>query len=220
VTPAQVLHERMPCDDRLRGLTGSQSAHRSESVFELAVIGFDRIVGMLFNVMPRRRDQLLEHGRVDRGASVTTSLGVTLNLVSAPWKNRRAVAASRFAETSTSMTCPFWSIARYTYRQTPLTFTYVSSTTQRSPDAWRANLAASDSSGVNRCTQPVHGDVVDRDPALDQELLDVAIGQAVAQIPANRHHDHFRREPEPSKRRGWRGPRTTATRRPHTSSLP
>jgi hypothetical protein len=45
---------------------------------------------------------------------VTTSLGRTFNIVKARWKNRRAAFASRRAETSTSMTCPNWSTARYT----------------------------------------------------------------------------------------------------------
>ena len=45
----------------------SQPAHRSQPMFELAVIGLDRIVGVPFDVMPRRRDQFLEHGRVDGG---------------------------------------------------------------------------------------------------------------------------------------------------------
>ena len=56
-------------------------------------------------------------------ASVTTSVGRTFNVASARRKNRRAAAASRRAETSTSMTWPSWSTARYTYRQTPLTLT-------------------------------------------------------------------------------------------------
>jgi hypothetical protein len=43
--------------------------------------------------------------------------------------------------------------------------------------------------------------VVDLDAPLGQQLLDVAIGQAVAQVPADRDRDHLRREPEPSKRR-------------------
>jgi hypothetical protein len=42
----------------------------------------------------------------------TTSTGITFNLVRARWKNRRAVAASRRVETSTSMTCPCWLTAR------------------------------------------------------------------------------------------------------------
>jgi hypothetical protein len=49
---------------------------------------------------------------------VTTSPGVTFSVDSARRKNRRA-SASRRAETSTSMICPYWSTARYTYRHTP-----------------------------------------------------------------------------------------------------
>ena len=66
VSAAEVLYEGVPGDDCLCGPIGSQSAHRSEPVFELTVIGFDRIVRVSFDVMPRRRDQVLEHARIDR----------------------------------------------------------------------------------------------------------------------------------------------------------
>ena len=66
MSAAEVLHEGVPGDDHLCGLVRSQPAHRSEPVFELAVIGLDRIVRVPLDVMPRRRDQLVEHGRVDR----------------------------------------------------------------------------------------------------------------------------------------------------------
>ena len=55
---------------------------------------------------------------------------------------------------------------------------------------------------------PVHGHVVDLDAALGQQLLDIAVGQAVAEVPADRDRDHLPREPEPSERRpleAWRG---------------
>jgi ribosomal protein S7 len=45
---------------------------------------------------------------------VTTSGGATLVVPIARSKNRRAALASRWAETSTSMTWPNWSMARYT----------------------------------------------------------------------------------------------------------
>ena len=64
---AEVLHEGVPGDDRLRGPVRAQAAHRSEPVLELTVIGLDRIVRVPFDVMPRRRDQLLKHARIDRG---------------------------------------------------------------------------------------------------------------------------------------------------------
>jgi hypothetical protein len=47
----------------------------------------------------------------------------------------------------------------------------------------------------------MHGDVVDIDAALGQQLLHVAVGQAEPQVPAHRQHDHLRREPEPRERR-------------------
>jgi hypothetical protein len=57
---------------------------------------------------------------------------------------------------------------------------------------------------------PEHRDVIDLDPAFDQQFLYVTVGQAVAQVPADRDHDHLSREPEPGERRPWwqRGART------------
>jgi hypothetical protein len=40
----------------------------------------------------------------------------------------------------------------------------------------------------------VDGDVVDLDSTLGQQLLHIAVGQAVAQVPTHRHRDHLRRE--------------------------
>jgi hypothetical protein len=37
---------------------------------------------------------------------------------------------------------------------------------------------------------PVDADVVDLDPALGEQLFDVAIGQPEAQVPADSQHDH------------------------------
>ena len=53
---------------------------------------------------------------------------------------------------------------------------------------------------------PVDGDVVDLDPALGEQLFDVAVGQAEAQVPPDRQHDHIRREAEPGEG-GARGDR-------------
>jgi len=43
--------------------------------------------------------------------------------------------------------------------------------------------------------------VVDLDTALSQQLLQIPVGQAVAQVPADRDRDHLGWEPEPSERR-------------------
>jgi hypothetical protein len=42
-------------------------------------------------------------------------------------------------------------------------------------------------------------DVVDDDAALSEELLHVTVGQAVAQVPAERDRDHIGREAKPGK---------------------
>jgi hypothetical protein len=45
-----------------------------------------------------------------------------------------------------------------------------------------------------------HGDVIDLDPTLGKEFLDITKGQPEPEIPANREDDHLGREPEPDKR--------------------
>jgi hypothetical protein len=46
---------------------------------------------------------------------------------------------------------------------------------------------------------PVDGDVVDLDAAFGEQLLDVAVRQAEAQIPADRQHNHIGWEAEAGK---------------------
>ena len=58
---------------------------------------------------------------------------------------------------------------------------------------------------ANATTPPLHplvdGDVIDRDATFGEQLFNVAVGQAVPQVPANRDGDHFTREAEAGKRR-------------------
>ncbi len=51
----------------------------------------------------------------------------------------------------------------------------------------------------------VDGDVVNGDSSFAEQLLDIAVGKAVAQIPAHRDGDHFTWEAETCKRRRSRG---------------
>jgi hypothetical protein len=46
---------------------------------------------------------------------------------------------------------------------------------------------------------PVHGDVIDGDAALGQQLLNIPVRQAVPQVPADRDRDHLPRKPEASE---------------------
>jgi hypothetical protein len=70
--------------------------------------------------------------------------------------------------------------------------------------------------------EPLHpsidGDVVDLDPALGEQFLDIAIGQAEAQVPADRQHNHIGWEPEAGEGGPYSGSRTRAASS-HTESL-
>jgi hypothetical protein len=134
---------------------------------------------------------------------VTTSDGVTVNVASARVQNSRAACASRRFDTRTSMTCPCWSTA-----------------VDIAPDAVDLHACFVDepplTGGVpdeagrigKQRREPLHppvdGEVVDVDPALGQQLFEIAVGKAIAQIPAHRQHDHLGRKPEPGERRTLR----------------
>jgi hypothetical protein len=60
--------------------------------------------------------------------------------------------------------------------------------------------------------------VVDLDPALGQQLLDIAIRESVAQVSADRDRDHLRREPEAGERRPV-GIRAGGSRSTHPASV-
>jgi hypothetical protein len=53
--------------------------------------------------------------------------------------------------------------------------------------------------------EPLHpavdGDVVDLHTTLSQQFLDVVVGQAEVQVPADRQHDHIGREADASEGR-------------------
>ena len=71
----------------------------------------------------------------------------------------------------------------------------------------------------------VDRDVVDSNAALGQQLLDIAIRQAVAQLPAHRDRDHLPREAEAGRRRRTDPESTTrsvssAQRRPTNATVP
>ena len=76
---------------------------------------------------------------------------------------------------------------------------WVSSTNQRSPGRWRQGRAASMNSAVKRCTHRYTVTWSTRMPRLSEQLLDVAIGQAVSQVPADGNGDYLAWEAEPSE---------------------
>ena len=86
------------------------------------MVALDAVVLVLASVMQRGRNQVLDRVATAGARSVITSVGSPWK-VRAAVKNARAEAMSRRCDTYTSITCPRWSTARYTYRHTPETLT-------------------------------------------------------------------------------------------------
>jgi hypothetical protein len=96
VAASQILHEGMAGDDYLGCPIGLQSTHRSKSVLELTVIGFDGIVLVLLEVVPGRGQQRVERGGVDRRGVGDDIAGKHLELPQCPGEEpagRRGVPA-------------------------------------------------------------------------------------------------------------------------------
>jgi hypothetical protein len=61
VAAAEILDECVAGDDHLCGAIGPQAPHRAEPMFEPSMVGLDRIVRVPLDVVPGRRDKLVEH---------------------------------------------------------------------------------------------------------------------------------------------------------------
>jgi hypothetical protein len=100
-----VLHQRMPRDDHPGAAILLEAPHRSQPGLQSAVISLNAAVAILLSAMPRRRQQLLQDGRIRRrlvgGDLHRRDLGRPDGLFKEP-----------AGETNTSMTCPNGSIGR------------------------------------------------------------------------------------------------------------
>jgi hypothetical protein len=66
VAAAEVLHKGVASADHPCAAESFQAAHRPQPGLQLAMIGFDPVVGVGLGVVPGARSQLIEDGRVDR----------------------------------------------------------------------------------------------------------------------------------------------------------
>ena len=107
----QVLDEGMALDDDAGRSVLFQSAHRAKSGLESPIIGFDPVVGVLGCVMECSRQELCY--RSDQGVGpVSGDLDRFAMGGDRRGKNRFAAFRSRFVDTNTSTTCPYWSTVR------------------------------------------------------------------------------------------------------------
>jgi hypothetical protein len=220
VASPDILDERMTGGDHRDAVVPLEPAHRSQSCLQPAVVALDPIVGAPVGAVPRRYQPLLQHHRIGR-CSVGDDLGGP-NLGRAGGLAEEPAGGTGVPPRGDKYvtTCPNWSIARYTYRHRPATFVEVSSTNQRSV----AHGVPAGSGGLSQQRRepqhpPVDGDMVDLDTPLGEQLLDVAIGQSKAQVPANRQHDHIGREAEAGEGGARRDRLAGAVSGSHTRSL-
>ncbi len=196
----------------------SQAAHRSEPVFELTMVCLDRIVGMPFNVMPRRWDQLLEDGRVDRGGVCHDLAGRHLQHLQRSLEE--PAGRSRVAARGDEHVDDLPVLVDGAVHVPPDTIDLHRRLIHEPPVT--RGVTSKPGGVCEQGRKPLHPteqrDVVDLNAAFEEELFDVAIGQAIPQVPLHRNHDHVGREPEPGKRRRRRRPPARTSPRRHSSS--
>ena len=123
VAATDVLDERVPSTDHVGRAELRQTPHGSQPRLESSVIGLDRITSVLLNDVTRGRQQLIEYPRVG-GRPVGAHLSRARTVLEGTGEELGGVAArSRCSNTRTSMTSPYWSIARYRETQRPATLT-------------------------------------------------------------------------------------------------
>jgi hypothetical protein len=76
------------------------------------MVALDPIVGVPVRAVPGRRQQVLQHGRVHRRLIGDDLSGRDLRRTDRPFEEAMGRLVSRHEATSTSMTCPNWSMAR------------------------------------------------------------------------------------------------------------
>jgi transposase len=206
VSAAKVLHEGVSGDDHPGTAVLFEPAHRTQPRLQPPMVALDPIVGVPVGAMPGRRQQVLQHSRVHR------------RLIGGDLSGRDLRRTDRLFEEA--MGC--LGVAPRGDEDVDDLPELVDGPVDVAPLAGDLHVrlvhlpAISDAmpagpGGVGKQWRepqhpPVDGDVVDLDATLDEQLLDVAVGQAEAQVPPDRQHDYIRREAEPGEggARGYR----------------
>ena len=122
VAAAEVLDEGLARGDHGSRPEAFQAAHRTWPGLQPTMVGFDPIVGVLLGDVCCGRGQFIENPQVCAG-SVGGHLDRRRPADQRGRRTGRVAAVSRCSHSSTSMTCPYWSTARYKYRHRPATLT-------------------------------------------------------------------------------------------------
>ncbi len=207
VAAAPILHECMTGRHGSRRLQSLQSAHGTQSSLQLTVIGFDRVIGVLLDNMQRSRQLFLEDPRV--GVSpVGRHLDPTDTDGQRP--SEEPPGCGQIAADAEHDVDDLAVLVDRPVQVGPAAgdpdVGLVDEPAVTGQPAARAG--GFDELGGEPLDPPVDGYVVNADAAFGEQFLDVAVGQAVSQIPADRDRDHLTRETESGEcRRAPRGHR-------------
>ena len=152
VSAPNVLDESMPRNNHPGATVLFEPAHRPQPCLQPTVICFDTVVAIPIGVMPRHRQQVIEHRRIRRcpvGCDLYRRDPRRADGVLEEPAGRRGVSPCGDQHVD-----DLPELVDRSVDVPPVTshFTYVSSTCQRSPTACRQGRAASASSGVKRST--------------------------------------------------------------------
>jgi hypothetical protein len=164
------------------------------------VIGLDRVVRMLLNPVQGRGNQLIEPPRVNRR---TVRRDLDRDRASAQRPGEEAPGRGQIAPGRQQDVDDLAMLVDRTVEISPPPGNPDAGLIDEPPVAWSVPTGPRRLDELLRepLHPPVNGDVINGDAALGQQLFNVAEGQAVPQVPPDRHRDHLRREPETRKYR-------------------
>jgi hypothetical protein len=199
MSAAQVLDEAMPDEHHPGATVLLEAAHRSQPGLQPTVIGLDPVVGVSVGAMPCEWQQLLQYRWVHRRL-IGDDLGEP-DLGRADGPLEELVGGRGISPSGDQHVDDLAELVDRSVDVAPLPchlhigFIDLPAVTDGVPtrpgglgQQWREPQYP-----------PVDRDVVNLDPALSEELFDVAVGQGEAQVPADREDDDIRWEAEAGK---------------------
>jgi hypothetical protein len=199
VASPDILDERMTGDDHPDAVVPLEAAHRSQSCLQPAVVALDPIVGVPVGSVPRRWQQLLQHHRIGR-CSVGDDLGGR-DLGRADGLAEEPAGGTGVPPRGDKYVDDLAELVDRSVHVPPAP-SHLGGGLVHEPAVAHGVPAGTASLGQQRLEAlhpAVDGDVVDLDAPFGEQFLDVAVGQAEAQLPADRQHDHLGRERKPAK---------------------
>jgi hypothetical protein len=198
VATAEILDERMSGTDHPCRAELFQATHRPQRSLEPTMIGFDRVIGVLLGDVAGSGCQLLEYARVGR-CPIRDHFSGLRPVQQGPGKepaSGRQVALLRHQHIDDLVILvngpvqvgPSPGDLQIRFVHKPAIPGHVSAGPRRVNQQRREPLHP-----------PVDGDVINSDTSLGQQFLDIAVRQAIPEIPAHRHHDHIGWKAEPSE---------------------